>query len=451
MHFPIRMRKKCGYSIVGYYVGLPSRRDGFESRYPLHDPYPKKWARTELFTLSNVDLVKRKEGEPIIISVAQAKEATDNLSHAIRLVVEPIRCRIQSLLTERKKVAVAVAGGCAVGKSDFFTPALVEGLSSTLVFSEDDYCVGNSVSRERFGVPNLYVPEDFDPDLLREHVVALKRGEDIEKPVYSYEIRERIDTTRVSARQVLVVEGEFLLHPPLSDEFDLKVFIDSDDHSRFVRRMIRPRRNPSQTDVERVMEYFQLSFPHYHSHIAPTMENADFVVENAYHPEEGHARMKECESELLMEGNDAERIFMSLYPGAERRVFARQYYTHRRKKPSEVLYSSSDDISGHHFRYSSGSKARSQDGVVSPWVRFDLEETSIDLTEVGYTPILHVEGKEWSLSDQDSTVHLIQLNDGRKVVQVVSNNISAGRHIIDRLSDAGLIKSVQTLDQWLQN
>lgn len=399
--------------------------------------------------------MKHKEGEPIIISLDQAIESTSSVAEAVKSVVEPIRSRIRCFLDERERITVAVAGGSAVGKSDFFTPALVEGLPAALIFSEDDYCVGNSVSQQRFGAPNLHVPEDFDPELLAGHVAALKRGEDVEKPVYSYETRERIGTTRASARRILVVEGEFLLHPPLSDQFDVKIFIDSDDHSRFVRRMIRPRRNPNQTDIERVMEYFQLSFPHYHSHIAPTMGNADFVIENGYHPQEGFTRIENHELEVLLEGSGVEETFKSMYPAAERRAFARHYFSHPKKQPTEVLYFHSDDSSGKHFRYSCGIKDRSRDGYVSPWVRFDLGEESVDLRDVGFAPTVRTEGKEWSALAGDSSARLIQLSEDRKVIQitqpVASSHVANHRRVVQRLLDAGLTKNTKTLDEWFRS
>ena len=401
-----------------------------------------------------MDTVKNRERSPVVVSLDQVYESADNLTHAVQIAVCPIRSRIQSLLAECERVAVAIAGGSAVGKSDFFTPALIDGLSSTLVFSEDDYCVGNSVSRQRFGTPNLHVPEDYDPALLARHVAALKRGEEIEKPVYSYKIRERVDTTRVSARQVLVVEGEFLLHPPLSDEFDIKVFINSDDHSRFVRRMIRPRRNPDQTDVERMMEYFRLSFPHYNSHIAPTMANADFVIENGYHPEEGHARIENYEAEVLLEGSNAERSFMAIPSDTEKQIFQRRYFTHSRKRPSEVLYVHSN-ASGNRFRYSCGAKDRSENGVLSPWVTFNLGETPIDLTDIGYTPTVPVEGQECCAAVGNSTVRLIRLSEKKAAIQITQPTDASGdvhqQQFIKRLIRSGLTKSTQTLDEWLQS
>ena len=401
-----------------------------------------------------MDALKHTEGEPIVISLDEARETTNDFAQAINAVVRPIWSHIQSLLNERERIAVAIAGGSAVGKSDFFTPALTKGLPSTLLFSEDDYCVGNSVSRQRFGEPNLHVPEDFDPELLAGHVAALKRGEVIEKPVYSYELRERVSTTRVSVGRVLVVEGEFLLHPPLSDQFDVKVFINSDDHSRFVRRMIRPRRNPNQTDVERVLEYFRLSFPHYHSHIDTSMSNADFVIENGYHPEEGHARIEDCEIELLLEGNDAEHVFSTLYPRSERRSFTRQYFAHSKQTPPEVLYVHSDEACGHHFRYSPGVKERSQAGINSPWVRFDLEKMPVDLKDVGYTPTVKVEGQEWYLVTEGVSLRLIKLPHDREVLQIVQSTKSAsvanGRGVVQQLLTAGLTRSEQTLDEWIK-
>ena len=304
---------------------------------------------------------------PNQLSLNEEYERVGIIDLAIQAVIDPIARVISDLLRREKHVTVAICGGAVVGKTALFTPALAKRFDSAQVIGQDDYCVGDSVSIGRHGRSNLYVPEDFDPELLAKHVSRLKDGIDVDdKPVYSHEIRERIGSTRLEAAQVLIVEGEFLLTPPLSEQFDVKVFVDTDDHSRFIRRIIRPRRNPDQTDLDRIKEYFDLAFPLYYYHIDPTKNNADIIISNHYCPHE-----------------ELERIGRRYYELPQDRSTC-CYYTHLNCGPGEVVCVVSNGGSSNELIYTPDMNLLEK-GESIPLVRFDLEGESIDLRDIGYS------------------------------------------------------------------
>lgn len=364
--------------------------------------------------------VDRLQHGSVVLTVNTESQDIHDIEKRVYEVLSPIRERIHALLSN-KRVAVAIGGGSAVGKTAFFTPALANNFGSVRVISEDDYCVGNSVSSEKHGSPNLHVPEDYDPELLAEHISELKKGNPVEKPVYSYEIRERIGKTRIDTAQLLIVEGEFLLHPPLSEQFDLKVFIQTDDHSRFMRRVIRPRRNPDQTDLERIQEYFNLSFPFYHSHIAPTAPHADFVINNHYLPAEGKERIPNKNAEVLFANERLSDFLSPNNPDCSRHQFVRSYFRHSFSKAEEILHTTEYETGEIYLQYSPGIISLHDNGITLPWVKFALEGERLDLRNVGYEKYAEISGEEIDSEEVDVHKKLVRLKDGREVLHLSHN------------------------------
>ncbi|MDD5750919.1 MAG: hypothetical protein PHS73_00165 [Candidatus Peribacteraceae bacterium] len=358
--------------------------------------------------------INRPRRQPITLPINPKDGCIPDIAY-IAEVMAPVKERIRALM-QSGSVAVAICGGPVIGKSKLFTPALVHGFKSIGVISEDDYCIGNSRSQLLHGKPDLHVPEDYDPELLAGHIVQLKNGESVEKPVYSFATRERIGQTRFDAADLLVVEGEFLLYPPVRDQFDIKVFIHTDDHSRFVRRIIRQRRNPKQTDLARVMEYFTLTYPNYHSIIEPTAGCADYFVDNHYHPLEGKERVAQQNRESLFETKDGESLFASMFPHFERRRFSMQYYSHPRHSEGEMMHITRYESGENVLQYSPGIVSIDNNGITIPWVAFDLEECEVDLSKIGYSPMCRITGRDILVRRASGIARFVQLNDGREII-----------------------------------
>jgi uridine kinase len=73
-------------------------------------------------------------------------------------------------------------------------------------------------------------PDAFDSDLFVAHIQALKRGESIEKPVYSFSSYAR-EAQSVTLRPgaVLIVEGILVLGTDaIRKELDVRIFVDAD-------------------------------------------------------------------------------------------------------------------------------------------------------------------------------------------------------------------------------
>ncbi len=126
-------------------------------------------------------------------------------------------------------------------------------------------------------------PAAKDMALFREHLAALKRGEDIEQPVYSFAEHERVagEVYRVAARDVVIVEGVHVLADPgFAALFNLTVYVDTSTDLRLIRR-IRRDTDPKGRNrpMERVIDqYIRFVRPSHQRFTEPAKYVCDLVV-----------------------------------------------------------------------------------------------------------------------------------------------------------------------------
>jgi len=128
-------------------------------------------------------------------------------------------------------------------------------------------------------------PKSIDFELLLSHVKALKEGQVIEQPLYSFVTHSRTgDHVLVEPRRVLIVEGILVLsNAELLKEYDLKVFVHADSDERLIRRIRRDTQERGR-DLQEVLHRYQTTLkPMHHEFIEPSKNNADLIVPNMKH------------------------------------------------------------------------------------------------------------------------------------------------------------------------
>lgn len=188
--------------------------------------------------------------------------------------------------TEKSKTLnpflIGICGGSASGKTTaayFISRNLGE--ENCLLFSLDNYFYGpNDEERKNIQNYNFDRPEALDLDLAYKHLLQLRNGEDIEMPVYSFNVSKRMPyTQKVSPKRVIIFEGIFALHEKrMRDLMDLKLFFDVDSDIRLMRRISRDisdRSRQLDTVLDRYLTFVKPAFDMY---IKPTRKYADFVI-----------------------------------------------------------------------------------------------------------------------------------------------------------------------------
>ena len=123
-------------------------------------------------------------------------------------------------------------------------------------------------------------PFAFDTDLLIEHMNKLINFESIEEPVYDYENHTRSDKTiHQEPKDVILIEGILILEDErLRDLMDIKVYVDTDDDIRIIRRIKRDMVERGRTLDSIIHQYMSVVKPMHHQFIEPTKKFADIII-----------------------------------------------------------------------------------------------------------------------------------------------------------------------------
>ena len=176
---------------------------------------------------------------------------------------------------------VGVAGGTGSGKTTL-TRALLDRFSgqSSVVFMDNYYKDQSHLTWDERVVTNYDAPEAFDVELMAEHLRQLRAGQAIDCPVYNFAEHNRAaETVRVAPSPVLVVEGILLFAlPELTEQLDLKLFVDTDADVRILRRIQRDvvERGRSLASVEE--QYLQTVKPMHELYVDPSKRSADLII-----------------------------------------------------------------------------------------------------------------------------------------------------------------------------
>ncbi len=181
-------------------------------------------------------------------------------------------------------LVIGIAGGTGSGKTTVVNNILRDlNTESVTVISQDNYYKDHlELSFEERSKINFDHPRSIDFELLIEHVAALKNGETIEQPVYSFITHSRKEETILTNPQsVIIVEGILVLtDADLRDLFDVKIFVHADSDERLIRRVRRDIQERGR-DLDEVLTRYQKTLkPMHQQFIEPSKNFADIIIPN---------------------------------------------------------------------------------------------------------------------------------------------------------------------------
>lgn len=205
-------------------------------------------------------------------------------------------------------IVIGVAGGSGSGKSTV-VQRIVEALrpGDATVIEHDRYYRDHARLRlEERASLNHDHPDALETELLVAHVRALRSGQAVEVPTYDFALHARRDvrdTLQPSA--AIIVEGILILtDPALRALMDIKVFVDTDADTRFIRRLQRDTTQRGRTVESVIDQYLATVKPMHLDFVEPSKRYADVIV-----PEGGHNQVA---IDMLL-------TLISRRPGIERR------------------------------------------------------------------------------------------------------------------------------------
>ena len=182
---------------------------------------------------------------------------------------------------------IGVAGGTASGKTTV-VQRIVESLGGTkvTVLEHDRYYRDRGDLRfEERAALNYDHPDALETDLMVRHVKDLRAGRAIEAPVYDFTMHARKPVTEsLPPRRAIIIEGILIFaDAPLRDLMDIKVFVDTDADTRFIRRLQRDVAERGRTMESVIDQYLNTVKPMHFEFVEPTKRYADIIV-----PQGGH-------------------------------------------------------------------------------------------------------------------------------------------------------------------
>jgi uridine kinase len=177
---------------------------------------------------------------------------------------------------------IGIAGGTGSGKTtvarkitEIFPPHQV------VLLDQDSYYKDLShLSPEERKQVNFDHPDAFDTDFLVSHLTALRAMQPIEKPRYSYkEHRREKETIHIEPAPIIMLEGILVLDiEPLRKLMDIKIFVDTDDDLRFIRRLTRDIQERGRDLNQSIIQYERTVRPMHLAFVIPSKRYADVVI-----------------------------------------------------------------------------------------------------------------------------------------------------------------------------
>jgi uridine kinase len=186
------------------------------------------------------------------------------------------------MISRMSPFVIGVAGGSGSGKTTVVR-RIVEslGLDQVTLLQHDRYYRDrNDLRLEERAALNYDHPNSLETDLLVQHVRDLKSGRPVNVPQYDFTRHARLSETEIfQPRRALIVEGILIFaDASLRDLMDIKVFVDTDSDTRFIRRLQRDVAERGRT-MESVIDQYQSTVKPMHlEFVEPSKRYADVII-----------------------------------------------------------------------------------------------------------------------------------------------------------------------------
>lgn len=179
-------------------------------------------------------------------------------------------------------LVIGIAGGSGSGKTTI-VKRLIEQLpdnSASVLFQDSYYQDNSAISLDERQKINFDHPNAIDFTLFCNHIKALKNGESVNQPVYSFlTCTRQTETELVKPKPVLIVEGILLFTcAELLPLLTLKVFVDAEPDDRLTRIIERDTLLRGRNLSEILARYHKTVKPMHQQFIEPSKRYADIIL-----------------------------------------------------------------------------------------------------------------------------------------------------------------------------
>lgn len=186
------------------------------------------------------------------------------------------------ILLELIFMFIGICGGTGSGKTTI-ARSIVEAVDArNVVLVEQDSYYRNlaEMPLDERHQANFDHPDSIDSDMLVNHLLRLKQGLKVEMPLYDFKTHTRSDRIEIiEPRPVVIVEGILIFaEARVLDLLDVRVFVDTPDDIRFIRRLQRDIVERGRTVEMVIGQYYRTVRPMHHEFVEPSKRHADIII-----------------------------------------------------------------------------------------------------------------------------------------------------------------------------
>jgi uridine kinase len=177
---------------------------------------------------------------------------------------------------------IGICGGTGSGKTTI-ARAIVSavGASNVILVEQDSYYrnLADMPLDERHQA-NFDHPDSIDSDMLVNHLKRLRAGDSIEMPIYDFVTHTRSDRCEhIDPKPVVIVEGILIFaEPRVLSLLDVRVFVDTPDDVRLMRRLKRDITERGRTFERTLDQYERTIRPMHFEFVEPSKRHADIII-----------------------------------------------------------------------------------------------------------------------------------------------------------------------------
>ena len=178
---------------------------------------------------------------------------------------------------------IGIAGGTGSGKTTVAKKIKekIKDKHTVVMMQQDSYYKDHSdIPFEEREKINYDHPNSIDMELLIKHLKALINGSTVEIPIYDFKTHTRKNITRrENPGDIVIIEGILIFtNKELRELFDYKIFVDTPDDIRFIRRLKRDLTERNRTVNSVIDQYLMTVRPMHIEFVEPTKKFADIII-----------------------------------------------------------------------------------------------------------------------------------------------------------------------------